>query len=30
MKMERDFSMEPVERALDAMRAGRMVLLVDD
>ena len=30
MKMERDFSMEPVERALDAMRAGGMVLLVDD
>ncbi|MGV0879124.1 3,4-dihydroxy-2-butanone-4-phosphate synthase [Martelella sp. FLE1502] len=30
MKMERDFSMEPVERALEAMRAGGMVLLVDD
>lgn len=30
MKMERDFSMEPVERALDALRAGGMVLLVDD
>ncbi len=30
MKMERDFSMEPVERALEAMRKGGMVLLVDD
>ena len=30
MKMERDFSMEPVERALEALRAGGMVLLVDD